>query len=259
MMFSPIDLSALPPEREAALRSIYRYHMFERMLYRPNLWEHALRVHWLVEELLPTVSAFIDLDAEKARVMALVHDDAEIVTGDVQAGHKARMTAEQLRELDEQELRGIDTLSSQYPELVHGYAYRDLLVEMVHKETPESQLVGLADKLDARCETFHEIYAGNFSFITSTAFYITTLQQIGNKLPLVSRYVAEKPHALLQEMGPLPPDGMVRVSHFEPFNKPHTRGSLDVPSRFPFYDAWRTLVVERGGEDGVSWLTERRE
>lgn len=259
MQYEPLDLSAFPHEREASLRGISRYSMFEVMYYRPTLWEHAHKVLWIVEELLSAVPSHVRVDPKKARIMAFVHDDAEILTGDIQAGHKARMSAEQLRKLEEDELRAARDLSERYPKEVHGYEYAGLLFEMVHKETPESQLVGLADKLDARCETFHELFGGNFSFVSSTAFYISTLHRLGEKLPLFAAFIRDKAHPLLQDLGPLPSDGKLRPADFAHFNKPHTIESLEAPSRFPFYDAWRKLICDRGGEEGVRWLTERRE
>ena len=92
MRFAPIDLSAFPAERERTLKSIYRYRMFETILYRSNLWMHSLRMLWLVEEMSSLAQKHLSVDIEKARAMALVHDDAEIITGDIQAGVKALMS-----------------------------------------------------------------------------------------------------------------------------------------------------------------------
>ena len=255
MSYTPIDLSVFPQDREAGLR----YRMFDQMYYRPNLWEHSWRLLWIIEELWPQTSDFLGIDPEKARIMALVHDDAELLTGDYQAGHKARMTSEELQAIEDEELRAVDELAARYPKEVHGYEYRTLLKEMVHKDTPESQLVGLADKLDARCESFHELFAGNFPFVACTAFYLSTLHRIGEKLPLLSEFVKAAPHELLRETGALPPDGNMGPEEFALYNKPHTQESVRGISYFPFYDAWRKLVIERGGEEGMRWLTERRE
>ncbi|MEK7601799.1 MAG: YfbR-like 5'-deoxynucleotidase [Patescibacteria group bacterium] len=258
-MYAPIDITAFPPDRETGLRNIKRYRMFEVMYYRPTVWEHTQRVMWIVEALSPHIRDFLDVNVEKARVMALVHDDAEMITGDIPAGHKARMTPEELKKLDDDEFTAIDTLSARYPHSVHGYTYKDLVREMVHYTSNEAKFVSLADKIDAHCESYHEVFAGNLTLISSMAFYINTLQRFGEKFPELASFVRSNAHPLIQEIGPLPANGKVGPKDFEAFNKPHTRASLSVPSRFPFYDAWRSMVVERGGEEGVRWLTEQRE
>lgn len=259
MAFKPIDLSAFPPEREAGLRAIKRYNMFDLVYYRPTVWEHCQRVMWMLEELSPHIRTFLDVDVEKMRAMALIHDDAEMITGDIPAGYKARMSEQELKKLDDDEFAAIETLSAKYPSTVHGYEYKTLAREMVDYATVESQLVSLADKLDARCESYHEILAGNLMLITSTGFYISILQRYGEKFPALDPFLRSKAHPLIQEIGPLPPDGKVHAADFGTFDRPYTRASLDIPTRIPFYDAWRKLVAERAGEEGIRWLIEQRE
>ena len=259
MKYEPIDMSAFPSEREAGLRGIKRYSMFEVMYYRPTVWEHVHRVQWIIEALAPHAQKFFPADIEKARVMALVHDDAELITGDIPAGHKARMNESQLKKIDDDEFSAIEKLSADYPKSVHGYVYKDLLKETVHYTSNEAKFVSLADKLDAHCESYHEVLAGNLTLLLSMAFYINSLQRMGEKFPLLKEFVRSGAHPLLREMGPLPEGGTIGPKDFAAFNRPHTRESLPMPSRFPFYDAWRGMVVERGGEEGVRWLTEVKE
>ncbi|MCC2631215.1 MAG: hypothetical protein K0S38_1024, partial [Candidatus Paceibacter sp.] len=82
-MFKPIDLSVFPKEREEKLKAINRYSLFEKMMYRSSVWNHTHRVLWLAEELIPIAVKYVKLDANKVRVLALVHDDEEMITGDI--------------------------------------------------------------------------------------------------------------------------------------------------------------------------------
>src|SRR3989338_3972028 len=166
-----------PPEREEKLRSIMRYSMFEVMYYRPSVWIHAQRVSWIVEELVPIAGKYFkNFDGEKARILALVHDDAEIITGDIQAGHKARMSKKELAVVHNSEHEAIRKLATRYPTTVGGYSYKQLLMEASRKDTPhassEAKLVTYADRLDAFCESLHEVFAGNLSFIRAFMFYV---------------------------------------------------------------------------------------
>jgi len=174
-MFRPIDLSVFPKERERALQSIYRYGMFEVVFYRSNLSMHTRRVLWLIEELLPLAEKLLTLDSEKARILALVHDDAEIITGDVQAGVKARMSVSELKAVAKAEEQAIQELAKKSPAVVHGYSYKKLLLHALKKDCVEAQLVSYVDKIDAHCESLHEVLAGNINLLPSVMFYVNAL------------------------------------------------------------------------------------
>jgi len=80
--------------REEKLKGILRYNMERRtpMFYRTNLLLHCQRVNLLVEDILEIVSESCEnFNSDKALTLALVHDDAEIVTGDVQLYYKEKM------------------------------------------------------------------------------------------------------------------------------------------------------------------------
>lgn len=256
-MFAPIDMSAFPLEREAGLKAIDRYSMFELMYYRPNLWQHSHRVLWLIESLAPIAQKYLQIDMEKARIMGFVHDDAEMVTGDIQAGHKARMSAEELAKLDENEERAAAELAARYPKEVHGYNYESLLVEMVRKESPESHLVSYADKLDAYCESMHELHAGNMSLLRSTMFYVRTMTLFPLKFPSLKDFLADRSSPFINTADRLNPD----VSKAELYTDlmPYSEETIRRQTDFPFYNAWKALVLERGGAEGMRWLIEQRE
>lgn len=253
----PIDFSAFPIERERRLRDIKRYSLFEVMYYRSSVWDHAQRVHWIVEELAPFVTKYGG-DVERARVMSLVHDDAEMVTGDYQAGHKAQMTKEQLQKLDKEEEAAVAKLAESYPKTVHGYEYAALLQHMVHKDCIEALLVSYADKFDALNETLHEILAGNLTLLWSLMFYDQWFANYQRKFPMLADFSKEKSPFVLGNDNRFQPQH-VYPSAYAFTGKPHTEESLKHPKDFAFYNAWRDMVVRRGGEDGKRMLLQQKE
>ncbi len=257
-MFSPVNLTAFPLEREEKLKSIHRYSMFEVMYYRSNVWAHTQRVLLLVEELIPLAQKFLSFDSEKARAIALLHDDAEIVTGDFQAGIKSRMSEKELAVLQEQEEQAVAILSAKYPKKVGTYLYEELLFHAARKDCIEAKIVSYADKLDGYCESLHEVMAGNLTFITSVMFYTDIMSLFPIKEPILIDFFNSKDSSLTnwrERFSPM----RVTAEIFKPFNKPHSRESILVDSNFPFYNLWRKMVIERRGEVGMSWLIDQKE
>ena len=62
---------------------------------------------------------FPEINFEKVLVMALVHDDVEIVIGDFASADRLNCSQDQLENLDTTEMRGIEVLSQKYPESIH--------------------------------------------------------------------------------------------------------------------------------------------
>ena len=153
--------------RDVALASVLRYGDRNLMVYRTNLDTHARRVEWIVMELYRVgQQALPSLDPFHIRCLARVHDDAEMITGDVVLAKKLQMSPQERDALRRMEQNAIETLANRFPHTVHGFSYRSLLYEVLNKETLEVQLVILADKLDAYGEALHELYAGNEHFLT---------------------------------------------------------------------------------------------
>lgn len=254
-MYKEIDLSIFPPDREVGLKALYRYSMFEKMYYRPNLWEHSYRVSWLVEELIPVAKKYFNIDGEMARTIALVHDDAEMITGDIQAGHKARMSEAELKEVDLAEEKAIEELAGKYPKMINGYVYKDLLTAILKKESSEAQLVAYADKLDAYCESMHDVLAGNLSLMRSVIFYVDIFALFPKKFPLLSTFLSDKnsPFSYLKNSTFPEKSEIKRYSHL---NKPHTKESILLETDFPFYDSWKKMVIEHGKTE---WLVNQKE
>lgn len=258
MPLTTIDLSGFPKDREEGLRKLHRYSMFEVTFYRSNLWQHSHRVHWIVEELLPLTDGVLRIDKEKARVLALVHDDAEMITGDIQAGLKAKMTPGELAALDADEEKAAHELAAKYPKSIHGYDYESLLIDIVRKDCIEAQLVAYADKFDAYCESLHEVLAGNLSLIWSVMFYEHWFPTYATKYPALAPLTHIKSPFVVTGDNRFQP-AKVLAKNYDWLGKPHSEESIKYPTEFGFYDAWREMVQRRGGEEGKQWLLEQKE
>jgi len=254
------NLAELFPGRRAQLEKIERFNAFDTMLYRTNDWIHSLRVRWIVEELLPLAKRrFKRFDAERAVCLALVHDDAEIITGDVQAGHKAMMSKRALGKVHDAERRAITIFAKRYPVKVNGkYEYGKLLLEAFEKKTLEAQFVSYADKMDAAGEGLHELYAGNFSFLRSVIFYTDLFARAEKKFPKLKPMLHD--HAsIFTDLKKYLEEHWVKAAKYKSFGKPYTERSLKIPSQFPLYNEWRRITLKRGGTEGRRALLKQKE
>jgi 5'-deoxynucleotidase YfbR-like HD superfamily hydrolase len=237
--------------RKEALEKITRFSKYDTMFYRTNLWMHSQRVYRLVKDILPMAREVYGkrLDGEKALALALVHDDAEIVTGDVQLADKLTMSAEELAALDDEEAEAIEKLGERGPSEVQGYSYKELLYHALRKDCLEAQLVSLADKLDAYCESLHEIYAGNGLFRDPIGVYTEILEVFGDTFPLLKE-VLPSAHPLLEKIPAIAVETIIL------HGRVHTKNSVLEESGISQYDRWKRLTIEYIGWDA---LLEKKE
>ncbi len=236
--------------RKDALQSIKRFAMYNPMHYRTDLLMHSQRVSWIVTSLLPLVNkVFSDFDGEKARTLALVHDDAEIITGDIQLYYKLRMTPEELQQYEQNEHKAIEVLSKRYPKTINGYNYQSLLLHALHKDCIEAQLVSFADKIDAFGESLHEIHAGNNQFKQPIAVYTNILTRFMVKFPKLNPlFILD--HPLLKK--PL----QINVSDVFKQGEPHTLQTIKENTGIPHYEFWKEITINNNASD---WLVDKKE
>lgn len=251
--------------REAGLRSVKRYSLYRTMWYRTDLWGHTRRVAWIVEELIPLAQKVFNesFDPAKAVALALVHDDAEIVFGDIQAGNKAKMSKEELAKVEQLERNAIEELIKKSPSQLGGYSYKELLLEAIGKTSLEYIVVSWADKYDAFCEALHELYAGNTLWTINveneygkidlpTEYYIKYFRSFEQKFPQSKALLLEK-HTWLTL--PEEPNILSIVKeHTE-----HTEDSLKKSKNYYPYDQWIDLTLKRGNQEDVKNLYIRKE
>src|SRR3989344_845874 len=251
-MFKEIDFAGFDG-REEKLQKIIRYNMERRtpMHYRTNDLIHSKRVHFLVNDILPTIAPIYNngLNPSKALTLALVHDDAEILTGDVQLYYKDRMSLEQLTELELKEEQAIEQLSKIWPEKINNFSYKELLSHALHKNCLEAQVVSYCDKIDGFCEAVHEIYAGNQKFTGSAVAYLKKLNQFPEKFPLLKKILPLN-HPLLFPLKELNLQNMLEGTQF------HTLETIKNQTEIPHYNRWKELTIKYFG---VSLLLEVKE
>lgn len=248
-----------PKDREEKLRNIRRYSMFEVFYYRSTLWHHNIRVFFIVNELLDLAKDILpSIDADKAQLLALVHDDAEIITGDIQLGHKQIMTQEQLQAVEKNEADAIEKLSELYPKEINGYKYKDLLLNALHKDTTESQLVSYADKLDAYCESLHEVFGGNISALRAVINYVRVLKDFNEKFPALKPLFNKKDSFLIttESYGDV---FKINKKDYIHVGRPHSLETIHINTEFILYNKWKILVLENLGNEGVEILTKQTE
>lgn len=257
-MFKEIDMSIFPKERKEKLDKIMRYSMFDKMYYRSSVYFHSKRILWLIEEIIPEAKKYLEFDEEKIRVLALVHDDAEIITGDIQAGHKAKMSEEELELIKQNELKAIKEMVEKFPKEINGYNYESLLKESAKKNSIEAKLVSYIDKMDGYCESLHDLFAGNICILRSVLFYNNFITLFPYKFQEIGPLLKDGKHPLLDitdRVSPL----YVESKNYTHLNKPHTKESILIDTDLPFYNFWRKTILEHGGEEGLNYLINRKE
>ena len=249
MNFTPIVLVGFEG-RDRALAQIKRYvhDITQIMFYRTNDLINSRRVLWHLEEAIPDILEVCKdgFDVEFARTLAFVHDDVEVITGDVQLYDKERMRSEQLEELARTENEAISILVGMYHSLANGFDYSELLLAAKQKNRIEAQYVSFFDKFDGGGEAWHEVWAGNKRFLRPAGGdgedkgYVRRLNEFPDKYPLMKPFFHRFPTYLpsLFDFGLVAEKGM-----------PHTSNSLHKDSGYFLYDQWRRTIINREGID----------
>lgn len=260
MRFKPISFKGFKG-RGKLLSEEERYSMYPIMFFRTNVDLHTRRAQWIAEELLPYLKN-MNLDPDKLRLLCRIHDDPEIITGDIQLGRKIfTMTQPELDLMERNEERARKVLASLWPDKLHGYNYYDLLQEAYKKKTPEAQVMKLIDKIDGFGESLHEVYSGNDCFlkhpelptgINPVQNYIASFREFPKKYSLLANLFDNR-HPFLSQPKDIDQEELVRTRSLP------TPNSIRKPTGNPHYDAWRNLTIKSLGYKGVRLLTDKLE
>ncbi|MBI2632048.1 HD domain-containing protein [Candidatus Pacearchaeota archaeon] len=261
MNFMPISFKGFKG-RSKLLGEIKRYSMYEVMFFRTNVELHSRRVEWITEELSPFLVRDTKLDIDKLRILCRIHDDLEVITGDIQLGRKIyTMKKKELEVIEKEEEEARRMLAAVWPEEIHGYNYRELLSEARDKKTLEAQIMKLADRLDAFGESLHELYSGNTCFlqhfelpigVNPVKLYTRIVRKTQENYPLIG-HLMDGRHPLLS----LPE----RINQREIVKKaklPNSE-SIEQETGCPHYDAWKDITLKYGGKAGLKQLTNKIE
>jgi len=250
MNFVPIILGGFDG-REEALAQIKRYihRLTPIMFYRTDDLIHSRRVLWHLEEAIPDILNVYgdDFDVGFARTLALVHDDAEILTGDVTLHDKEQLGSDELEVLAREENDAIPIMVRMYNTVANGFDYEELLTAAKGKSRLEAQFVSFFDKFDASGEGWHEVWAGNHCFLLSAGGnhgqkggYVRRLNEFPSKYPHMLNFFKRFPDYL-----PKPFDFKSVAKQ----GKPHTKASLQEDSGYTNYERWKRTIMKHEGID----------
>jgi hypothetical protein len=258
MYFAPIVLTGFDG-REEELTKIKRYihEITPIMFYRTDDLIHSRRTLWHLEEAIPKIVSIYgnSFNVEFARTEAFVHDDVEILSGDVQLYDKERMSREELEALAEEEKLAIPRLVARYNKIANGFDYARLLMAAKEKNCLEAQFVSFFDKFDGAGEAWHEVWAGNSCFLRpaggndgTKGGYVRRLNEFPTKYLQMAEFFKQFPEYL-----PFPFD----FKSIAERSVPHTADSLMQDSGYPCYERWKKNVINNEGIERLITMVER--
>lgn len=233
--------------RQQALEHIYRYKNYPVMFYRSNLFTHARRVWQLAVHVSPYIkSEFDSFDMIKFQLLSYVHDDIEIIIGDVPLAKKVRLNTLEIKELERAEFLAVSSLAKKFPKMVGSYLYGDLLNEALVCKTIEAQFVKYIDKFEGLAEACHEIFAGNQDFAKNLLYEGKVMQTpFEIYLPYFKSFTSYYPQTKKVIDGAksiFSPFPLFEFEEAVKVSKPHTKDSLLLSSGYFPYDKWKTIM-----------------
>jgi 5'-deoxynucleotidase YfbR-like HD superfamily hydrolase len=248
--------------RKEKLLAIKRYGGFLKMLYRTNLWTHTHRMSWMVEDVGSAVQKiYPHFDIELARTMAFVHDDIEIIIGDIMFGAKLNMSDTEITALHQEELAAVRNLATTYPKTINGFPYEALMnrYETLAPDDIEAHVVKYIDKFDAIGESAHELFAGNTLFIHG--YSPETLAPLDSLMTFFDHVYTTHPtlkplkslHPLFGSV-PLPDTADIAAN-----GKLHTKETLSKHTTYTPYNTWKKITLSYGGTFGKQMLLDKKE
>ena len=254
--------------REQELRNEYRYGFFScPIYYKANLWIHTARISWITREIATYLAELCPgkFDIELAVALSIVHDDTEIIVGDIVGPVKMNFTPEEKAKYEQDCRDSIDILYEAYGRDFKTYDYRELLLMEDAADSIEYAVMKYADKLEGHLETYHELLAGNKDFdqeekkhFWATAYDLsyqysfTYLEKLLDALGLTLDDISW--HPILDISKKFSSEEILSKSKWF-----HTRESIDELTGFPVYDARVWLHFKYWNAEQLAYLYERVE
>lgn len=147
-----------------ALLAIQRFSAAPEMVHKGDDLRHTFRTEMLASLIGRSCRHYgIRINPYRIQRLARYHDVLEIATGDIPTQVKQNFSQEEKEELDSLEAAAAPVLAKLYaPEGYEDVFVADL-TEVKKKETPEAQIVDIADKWDGLGQVLHDIRCGNTS------------------------------------------------------------------------------------------------
>lgn len=151
-----------------------------------NLSEHSLEVALIAHALcmIGNIRYGMDLNGERAAVIALYHDVSEIITGDLPTPVKY-FNPEIENAYRKVESVAVDELLKQLPEDLRS-AYDDILHE---RDEELKKIVKAADKLSALIKCIEEESAGNSEFATAASSTRRSIEAMITECPMIRDFL----------------------------------------------------------------------
>ncbi len=226
--------------RKSCLAGVERFKEgYPVMMYRTNLLIHSQRVCALAEEIIQSAGTILEgkIDSEKARLIALVHDDLETITGDIPTSRKETMPEDEACRMKENEYSAAECLCTAWG--LNG-EYKHLLFNSIEKDCPEAHIVSYADKIDAFCESTHEVFAGNTHFADVAKEYIGRVKNTLKKFPILkSLEHIDHPFFRIPEC--------IEFGRIAYSGNAHTFESIRKKTGLEYYDIWKDITLKKIG------------
>lgn len=251
--------------REDALKEVFRFST-HTMFYRQNLEMHKFCCKAVGKKFLNEVQKeglFLDIKLEDLLNYLEVHDDIEIITGDLGSHLKASMSDYEKTFWKRMEYSSIIPLNMRYGDQV-DFDYIQNLIMSLEKDCTVSQLGSYIDKLVGfGLETIHEILANNQSLIKDGVDrrYIGILTELPTKLPYMADFFEKNKNGtnfttstVLTEVS----SDLSRIILNHPFSE-HTIKTISNPVGIRPYDYCVKALLDEDEEKTIQILTQRRE
>lgn len=247
--------------REEELDNIMRYSDFtNQMYYRSSVLTHSKRVKLIVKELCKSFSSPL-INKDLALTLSIVHDDTEIIVGDVLAQHKDNFSQKEKKDYEKRCEQAIPILAEKYAKTINDFNYKELLEIEEKNDTLECALVKFADKFDAHNEVCHEITAGNKEFLkdvyvdnTPYSPYEYTYNKTIKALKHLQSFIDTSNIPLIKS-----------IIFDEKFNKycengkPHTKESIELKQPLQSYQIWLDIIKKSNNKELIEKLYVKNE
>lgn len=136
------------------------------MYYRTNVSIHVQRMKVIAKEIAEILQKeWISIDIEHLLNLVEVHDDEEIITGDLVSPKKSAFTQAEKEAFEEKCNKAQIEIIKEFWNLFEGELYEKLVKEEKEGSSLYFFILKYIDKLEANMEVCHEIFAGNQEFL----------------------------------------------------------------------------------------------